>query len=31
MEEKFDKTWKCEKIKNFSVVRETVNEVAQEG
>jgi DNA repair exonuclease SbcCD ATPase subunit len=31
MEDKFDKTWKCEKIKNFSVVRETVNEVAQEG
>ena len=31
MEEKFDKTWKCEKIKNFSTVRETVNEVAQEG
>lgn len=31
MEEKFDKTWKCEKVKNFSVVRETVNEVAQEG
>jgi len=31
MEEKFDKTWKCEKIKNFSIVRETVNEVAQEG
>jgi DNA repair exonuclease SbcCD ATPase subunit len=31
MEEKFDKTWKCEKIKNFSVVRETVNEVAKEG
>jgi DNA repair exonuclease SbcCD ATPase subunit len=31
MEDKFDKTWKCEKIKNFSIVRETVNEVAQEG
>lgn len=31
MEEKFDKTWKCEKVKNFSIVRETVNEVAQEG
>jgi DNA repair exonuclease SbcCD ATPase subunit len=31
MEEKFDKTWKCEKIKNFSVVRETVDEVAQGG
>jgi DNA repair exonuclease SbcCD ATPase subunit len=31
MEEKFDKTWKCEKIKNFSTVRETVNEVAQGG
>jgi DNA repair exonuclease SbcCD ATPase subunit len=31
MEEKFEKTWKCEKIKNFSIVRETVDEVAQEG
>jgi DNA repair exonuclease SbcCD ATPase subunit len=31
MEEKFEKTWKCEKIKNFSMVQETVNEVAQEG
>jgi DNA repair exonuclease SbcCD ATPase subunit len=31
MDDKFHKTWKCEKIKNFSVVRETVNEVAQEG
>jgi len=31
MEEKFEKTWKCEKIKNFSIVQETVNEVAQEG
>ena len=31
MEEKFHKTWKCEKIKNFSVVSETVNEVAQGG
>jgi len=31
MEEKFDKTWKCEKVKNFSVVRETVNQVAHEG
>ena len=31
MEDKFHKTWKCEKIKNFSTVRETVNEVAQEG
>lgn len=31
MEEKFEKTWKCEKIKNFSTVRETVDEVAQEG
>ena len=30
MEDKFHKTWKCEKIKNFSTVRETVNEVAQE-
>jgi DNA repair exonuclease SbcCD ATPase subunit len=31
IEEKFDKTWKCEKVKNFSIVKETVNEVAQEG
>jgi DNA repair exonuclease SbcCD ATPase subunit len=31
MEEKFEKTWKCEKIKNFSIVRETVDEVAREG
>ena len=31
MEEKFEKTWKCEKVKNFSMVQETVNEVAQEG
>jgi len=31
MEEKFEKTWKCEKIKNFSIVQETVNEVVQEG
>ena len=31
MEEKFEKTWKCEKIKNFSIVRETVEELAQGG
>lgn len=31
MEEKFHSTWKCEKIKNFSVVKETTFEVAQEG
>ena len=31
MEEKFEKTWKCEKVKNFSMVQETVNEVAHEG
>ena len=31
MEEKFEKTWKCEKIKNFSIVRETIDEVAREG
>lgn len=31
MEEKFDTTWKCEKIKNFSYVKETTFEVAQEG
>ena len=31
MEEKFDSTWHCEKIKNFSYVKETTFEVAQEG
>ncbi len=29
MEDKFDSTWKCEKIKNFSYVKETAYEVAQ--
>lgn len=31
MEDKFHSTWHCEKIKNFSYVKETTFEVAQEG
>lgn len=31
MEDKFDSTWHCEKVKNFSYVKETTFEVAQEG
>ena len=31
IEDKFNTTWKCEKIKNFSYVKETTYELAQEG
>jgi len=31
MDDKFHATWKCEKVKNFSVMKETVNELGEEG